>query len=626
MRVGPVVLLGLAATTCARTDYVTITLAGVPEATAYLGVRYTLDGAKLPGSTFSPVTEGDHFVLEIPHGKGSLTVELSARDANGCRVGSTMVTTAVATKTVVATLDPDAPPVCDCDQADHDGFTDLGCPAVPDLIGPADGTATGSNGSAEALHPRFSWQQTPGADSYLLELSTGCATPGFATCDFPSPTDFSTRMTYYKPAAALPAAAGPPAGTRTYWRVRACAGPICGAWSKVRYLDVGRMASDFDGDGLADVLVGAPAAASGAGAAYVCYGSGSWQCHPIAAPVAGAIVFGAAVAAVGDVNGDGYADAAVGAPASTANADAAWVWLGGPTGLSATPIALTNPDTSGGQLGASIVAGDVDGDGYSDVIVAEATGPTRGAHVFHGGPDGPSRTAAESVTVPGIVSVTIAAGDLDGDGLADVALADRTQTVTGLPNAGIVWIFHGATGTPDLLQSPAPEAGGGFGASLAIADVDGDGRGDLIVGSQEGGFGAIYAFAGGTPVAGPPIDMIVGPPTNSYDFGVSMDVGDVDGDGRADILAGAGQSAYAYLYRSSESYAAPNPPTNGATNSDFGAAVGLADVSGSGHLQILAGAGFASTVYVIDPDTLASQQLVDPVTDPSDEFGIVLAP
>ncbi len=138
-------------------------------------------------------------------------------------------------------------------------------------------------------------------------------------------------------------------------------------------------AGDVNGDGYADVIVGAPYYAngeSGEGRAHLYYGSAAglsttagWTAE---GNQAGAN-FGWSVGTAGDVNGDGYADVIVGAPSydnGQADEGAALIYYGSPAGLSMTSDWLVESDQAGAKFGYAVgSAGDVNGDGYADVVV-----------------------------------------------------------------------------------------------------------------------------------------------------------------------------------------------------------------------------------------------------------------
>src|SRR5207245_9877651 len=81
--------------------------------------------------------------------------------------------------------------------------------------------------------------------------------------------------------------------------------------------------------------------------------------------------FGAAVACAGDVNGDGFDDVIVGAPDANTHRGSAFIYLGSPSGPSTTPAWTTSGEQSNAQFATSVAAGDLNGDGFPDVIVGE---------------------------------------------------------------------------------------------------------------------------------------------------------------------------------------------------------------------------------------------------------------
>src|SRR5689334_13429387 len=228
-------------------------------------------------------------------------------------------------------------------------------------------------------------------------------------------------------------------------------------------------AGDVNGDGYADVVIGTPqwteAGLALAGKISVFHGGPSGlPASPTyervaPTPTAGA-EFGFAVATAGDVNGDTYDDVIVGAPFNTFNGltarGAAFIFHGGPTGLAATPARTLMGGQAGANLGRAVsTAGDVDGDGYADVIVGaphalygSVTSGT--AAVFHG--------SATGVTIPPIgslggtqdqeeVGAAVAnAGDVDGDGYADVLVGHPGHSIGGLNMGGYELIRGAPTG------------------------------------------------------------------------------------------------------------------------------------------------------------------------------------
>src|SRR5690606_15637381 len=241
------------------------------------------------------------------------------------------------------------------------------------------------------------------------------------------------------------------------------------------------------------------------GAAFVFLGSASGiadgnpeTAHALLQSNQAEALLGSSVASAGDVNGDGRADVIVGAPAYDVQTDegSAFVFLG-----SASGIADGNPQTAHAQLesdeesallGWSVAsAGDVNGDGRADVI---AGGPLYGAggaaFLYHGGAtgiaDGTPATASgrlESNQPSAELGASVAsAGDVNGDGYADVIVGAPLYD-DGQSNEGAAFVFHGGPGgindaipvsANTELQGDQPDAL--LGTSVASAgDVNGDG-------------------------------------------------------------------------------------------------------------------------------------------------------
>jgi len=291
-------------------------------------------------------------------------------------------------------------------------------------------------------------------------------------------------------------------------------------------------AGDVDGDGYSDVVVGVLSENAYSDVGAVNYyrggpgGLGSTMTSLFSEGVPGYTegYESVAVAPVGDVNGDGYADIITSGAYDT---DAVYVLLGSATGLSTVPITITTPGPT--NFGSSIAgAGDVNGDGYGDILVAAGAFylNSGGTYLYLGGPDGPSTTPIE---LPSGGSALACAGDVNGDGFADIVVG--SAVLFGGPN--------GIASMPFPLVEPPDGTDNFFGGSIASAgDVDGDGFADVLVGaeSSNGGTGRAYVYRGSAsgPVA-TPIEL-----DGTSDFGTLVaGAGDVNGDGFADILVGA---------------------------------------------------------------------------------------
>lgn len=322
-------------------------------------------------------------------------------------------------------------------------------------------------------------------------------------------------------------------------------------------------AGDLDGDGRSDVVIGAPGASSSAslaGAAYAFRGvptglepvsTGGFQ---PAQPGAGA---GSSVGSAGDTNGDGRAEVVVGAPTwdgSTTDSGAFWVFSGVHPGPATTADELPG-GLAGSATGAALDGrGDLDADGYADLLVGAPEWTEAGlnggsAALHHGSPTGPNPTPlwrSFGLSAGDRFGDAVAwVGDVDGDGYDDAAVG---AWLAGADDAGAVSLFYGGplglAPVADWIVT-GPSAGSWLGASLAGAgDLDGDGYSDLVAGTPgrsdlaPSGGGFQYWFGGpdGLPSVADGEWRGSGP---SAFLGSALALADVDGDQLADIVAGA---------------------------------------------------------------------------------------
>ena len=388
-------------------------------------------------------------------------------------------------------------------------------------------------------------------------------------------------------------------------------------------------AGEVNGDGYSDVIVGSrnyDNGQSAEGGAFVYHGSSTGLSAIAAWTAEGDQVdsrFGSSVGTAGDVNGDGYSDVIVGAfryDNGEQDEGRAFVYHGSAAGLSATPSWTDEVDQENAFFGYSVgTAGDVNRDGYSDVIVGANRYDSGqidegGAFVYHGGATGLSATAdwtAEGDQFVAKFGNSVGpAGDVNDDGYADVIVGAETYD-NGESNEGRAFVYHGSeTGLSAIADWTAEgdQANAIFGISVGTAgDVNGDGYSDVIVGAyrydngqtDEGRAFVYHGSAAGLSAAAgwtAEIDQA------GAEFGGSVGAaGDVNGDGYSDVIVGADlydngelDEGGAFVYHGSP--AGLNATADWTAEGDqdganFGSSVDAAgDVNGDGYADAIIGA------------------------------------
>ncbi len=452
---------------------------------------------------------------------------------------------------------------------------------------------------------------------------------------------------------------------------------------------------DFDGDGFADLAIGAPEAGGDArGALHILFGDGGRLPDLVQLAGGDRVVtlegsaagdrLGTSLAAAGDVNGDGLADLVVGAigvDGGGADSGAAYVLLGGARpaegpieALPADRLLRIDGLEAGDELGRSVAGGaDVDGDGFDDILIGARLAEADYArysgglsYLLFGGDGGPATDLAALDGANGMRiegrgrfdqsgrSVALL-GDVNGDGFADFAVGAPDADPGGRENAGEAYIFFGATagfpasldpGTLDgrtgfVIEGTAPGDFAGF-AVAGAGDVNGDGFDDILIGAYGRtnaageGAGAAYLVFGRADGFEARLDLGTLDGTDGFVMeglaafdGTGRSVagaGDVNGDGFDDILVGAryadpgdaGGEGTAYLvygragpFDASLDLAALDPDlgctltgtrTDGYAGFSFG---GPGDIDGDGFDDMLVGApavadaGLPGEAYVV---------------------------
>lgn len=317
---------------------------------------------------------------------------------------------------------------------------------------------------------------------------------------------------------------------------------------------------DINGDGFADLVVGA------SDRLYVYLGSATGL--SITASSVPSVVSGT-VTAVGDLNGDGYGDVATTSPLARSLS----VFLGGPSGLSTTAITRTPvfSTLSPGGVGA---VGDLDNDGYGEVAL--------GPYIYAGSATGPTNsftTMRDPTSREWLTGVATGVGDVDGDGRNDVLFGG----VAG-PGAQTLHLYLGGVSGlgPASPALSAPSGGLGFGSTVAGAgDVNGDGLADVLIGAVQSSRAYLYF---GSPSLGTPPITLTGHAQGFFGSGLS-DAGDLNADGYADVALGASIQGTVTVYFGRSSGVDPTPTVLMAPSgvSSFGTWLsGVGDTNGDG--------------------------------------------
>jgi hypothetical protein len=406
---------------------------------------------------------------------------------------------------------------------------------------------------------------------------------------------------------------------------------------------------DINGDGVADLVIGSACVNNTAGSTYVIYGTKTGFPNPLpqASMLNGTNGFringvtagdcsGESVA-VADVNGDGYGDIIIGAPLANGTLGYTYVVFGGPTRKSGTAWAATQTlatggsnlingtdgfrldgiSAGGGWTGWAVAAGDVNGDGYADIVTSAIAANNSAGYVYvvFGGPTRKGGTAwgsntllntgganiingtdgfrLDGVTSGDTIGTTLATGDVNGDGYADIVIgapnthagAGYNYVVFGGPTrkGGTAWGVNTVLNTggtniingTDGFRLDGVTTNDTAGWAVATGDINGDGYADIIIGAFQANNRAGYVYTvfggptrkGGTawPAAGNLVlntggtniingtdgFRLDGVTANDQVGYIGVTAGDINGDGYDDLVLGAGaansNAGYTYV-------------------------------------------------------------------------------
>jgi hypothetical protein len=367
-------------------------------------------------------------------------------------------------------------------------------------------------------------------------------------------------------------------------------------------------ALDVNGDGYGDLAVGSGAAATGNRVVKVFHGGPSGLATMASATLQG-MGLGRVVASAGDVNGDGFGDLALSSTTASGGAGVVSIYQGAPAGVPAmASLSITGPDGASAEFGAALAGvGDTDGDGRGDVVVGSPRVGAGRVHLFLGSNEGLVAAPARTINGPdgagsGYGTSVAGGGDIDADGFGDVlvgAPCAPRASATAPCGGGRVYYYRGGAFSIQMAATQvldAPSGVEGFGTAIAGAgDLNGDGRADVVVAAPAMA-GSVFVYLTGRDgrLMTPPTRLQVMGATN---FGQTVaSAGDVNADGYSDLLVASPSASTAWLFAGASAGLTTTPtttwtaPGSPMTMSLFGATGASAgDVNRDGFSDVVVG-------------------------------------
>ncbi len=316
------------------------------------------------------------------------------------------------------------------------------------------------------------------------------------------------------------------------------------------------ISGDFNADGKTDLSVGAYGYGSNRGRVYMyTFNDG------VVTGETTSNYFGYSLIS-GDFNADGKTDLAVGAYGYSTSTGCVYLFYNDgsiPTTAATADVIITG-ETTNNFFGWSLVSGDFNADGKIDLAVGAYGYSTNTGRVYLFYNDGsiPTTAATADVIITGETTANrfgyaMTAGDWNADGRIDLVIGAYSYSYGN--GTGRAYLFYNDGSIPTTAATADVIITGtgvntAFGVSCAAGDLDGDGRVDLIVGGTNNGgdlSGKVYIFYndGSIPTAAASADIIIDSETTNNIFGYAMTTGDFNADGRIDLAVGAyGYSSY----------------------------------------------------------------------------------